>query len=145
MLTRPAQTSDIHTIYRFICDLEETVLDFSLFEQYYLQNIANKNYLYLVAVDKDNAVIGYISCHGQALLHHAAMVFEIQEMYVDKHYRQQGVGQQLINALEEWLQKNNHHLLEVTANIIRTGTHHFYSRAGFTQTHLKFTKMLGKH
>jgi len=144
MLTRPAQSSDIQTIYRFICDLEEIKLDYGLFEQYYLQNIANENYLYLVAVDKHNAVMGYTSCHGQALLHHAAMVFEIQEMYVDKPYRQQGIGQLLINALEEWLQKNNHHLLEVTANNIRTGTHQFYTRAGFTQTHLKFTKILGE-
>lgn len=144
MLTRPAQKSDTQTIYRFICDLEETKLDYSLFEQYYLQNIANENYLYLVAVDESNAIIGYISCHGQALLHHAAMVFEIQEMYVNKPYRQQGIGQLLITALEEWLQKNNHYLLEVTANNMRTGTHRFYSRAGFTQTHLKFTKILGE-
>ncbi len=136
---RPAASADVQSIYTFICDLEEQTFDFELFSQYFLQNISAKNNIYLVAIENDKT-IGYISCHGQLLLHHLGMVYEIQEMFVDPDHRGKGIGHQLINTLETHLRDRECCSLEVTTNAKRTATQAFYTACGFNKTHLKFTK-----
>jgi PhnO protein len=116
---RPAISTDMPVIYRFIHELDN---------------------VYLVAVDENNTITGYLSCHGQFLLHHCGWVFEIQEMYVQEGARGKGIGKMLITELENKLSARNYVSLEVTANMKRTATHTFYISCGFTETHKKFTK-----
>jgi (aminoalkyl)phosphonate N-acetyltransferase len=138
----PARPEDTDIIFAFLSELEETVFDFGLFEKYYLQNIRNENYIYLVALDADDHVNGYLSCHGQVLLHHQGKVFEIQEMFVDKTHRGKGIGRQLIQALTELLRYKDCVSLEVTTKQKRTDAQEFYSGCGFLVTHVKFTMIL---
>lgn len=138
---RQATAKDVEAICTFICDLEETTFDFEIFHQLYLQNIAGENNIYLVADDPvTNKAIGFISCHGQLLLHHLGMVYEIQEMFIHQDFRNQGIGQQLIGALEASLRDRECRSLEVSSNAKRTAAHAFYIRNGFKQSHVKFTK-----
>lgn len=140
MEIRLATSEDLPSIFAFICDLEEQTFDFDLFQQYYRQNISEKSNIYLVAVDGNQLPIGYISCHGQLLLHHLGMVYEIQEMFVDPLHRGQGIGHQLIEALETRLRDRECRSLEVTTNAKRAATQEFYAACGFTKSHVKFTK-----
>ena len=137
---RPAISTDMLVIYRFIQELEETGFSSALFETYYLANISNPDNVYLVAVDKNNGITGYLSCHGQILLHHCGWVFEIQEMYIQEEARGKGIGKMLVNELENKIRARNYVSLEVTANAKRMDTHAFYISCGFTETHKKFTK-----
>ena len=137
---RPAVDTDMAVIYRFIQELEETSFSTAVFETYYLTNISNPDNVYLVAVDENNMLIGYLSCHGQILLHHCGWVFEIQEMYIQAEARGKGIGKMLVTELKNKLSARNYISLEVTANINRTATHAFYVSCGFTETHKKFTK-----
>ncbi|MFI5163796.1 MAG: GNAT family N-acetyltransferase [Bacteroidia bacterium] len=139
---RPAKTKDSKRVFEFICDLEDTIFDYPVFEQYYLINISNKDNIYLVAINNADKVIGYLSCHGQILLHHVSKVFEIHELFVDRNSRNQKVGQLLIEMLEDILRKNNYTFLEVATNLKRMDTHRFYKKCGFNQSHYKFTKRL---
>src|SRR4051812_16393111 len=95
---RHAGANDVEEVYRFVCDLEETIFDPQAFHQYFLYNIEDPKNIYLVAVDEEE-VIGYLSCHGQLLLHHMNWVYEIQELFVDKPYRGNGVGKMLVRAI----------------------------------------------
>ncbi|GAC1444486.1 MAG: hypothetical protein NVSMB63_13900 [Sediminibacterium sp.] len=137
---RSADSDDATSIFQFICELEESSFDYTVFESYYITNIRNLNYIYLVAVNDVNTVIGYISCHGQILLHHCGKVFEIQELFVVEEYRHRGIGQLLLQSVESSLAKQDVKSLEVTANNNRIQTHAFYKKSGFSQTHLKFTR-----
>lgn len=139
---RKATAVDKEGIYRFICLLEEAVFDEGLFETYYLENICNPHNIYLVAEEINNSkLVGYISCHGQILLHHLGFVYEIQEMFVDDGYRNWGIGKALIQKLQESLPVNCKSL-EVTAQNKRLASHAFYEATGFIASHLKFTKIL---
>lgn len=69
MKIRPAELNDCQRIFEFICELEEQRLDYKNFQQIYNFNLANEHNVYLVAVDETGTVIGYVSCHGQFLLH----------------------------------------------------------------------------
>ncbi len=138
-IVRRASSKDCKCIYDFICDLEGSEFDYSNFAAIYSRNIADPENIYLVA-EIDGLVSGYLSCHGQTLLHHAGMVFEIQELYVKEGFRNEGIGQFLFHKLESELKELDYKSLEVTANSKRIKTHDFYRKVGFELTHLKFTK-----
>jgi PhnO protein len=140
--TRAAALSDLDTIFSFISHLEETSFDPESFRERYEENIKSTSVIYLVAVNEREDVTGFISCHGQSLLHHEGKVFEIQEMYVAKNYRDRGIGKVLFAALEERLAKAGCEILEVTTKDKRSEAKKFYLKLGFVQTHLKFVKEL---
>ena len=139
---RKAEARDLDTIFSFICHLEETSFPREPFEEVYGENIENPDYEYLVAVNETDEVIGFLSCHGQKLLHHAGMVFEIQELYVARHHRGSGTGRLLMKALEERLNKIKYKSLEVTTNLMRTDARKFYTKLGFVATHQKLVTIL---
>lgn len=137
--TRYATAQDSDAIYRFICLLEDAAFGRVSFEKYYQAAIAQPNNVYLIA-EADNKPIGFLSCHGQLLLHHMGWAYEIQELFVEEAYRSAGIGKKLVAALEAILDEREYDVLEVTSNVQRTAAHNFYLQNGFAQSHFKFTK-----
>ena len=137
--TRRATAGDAESIRRLLCDLTDREPDRELFRQYYEANLDSDRNIYIVAMAGDD-VVGFLSCHGQLLLHHMGMVYEIQEMVVDGSHRSRGIGRLLLDALDRELAQTAYELVEVTSSIRRTATHRFYIANGFGQTHHKFTK-----
>ena len=136
---RSAIGTDLLSIYHFISELENESFSIHSFTEYYLQNISNSHFIYLVAENTEKEIIGYISCHGQILLHHCGWVFEIQELYVKKEFRGTGVGKELVTKLFSLVELRDYKSFEVTANNFRMSTHLFYLQCGFIETHKKFT------
>src|SRR5580693_4582657 len=98
---RNAEMEDVDTVFSFICHLEETSFDFKKFKERYAANLGNPGCIYLVASSNHNACIGFIGCQGQTVLHQEGLVYEIQEIYVAKHFRDTGIGKALFVACEE--------------------------------------------
>lgn len=136
---RAATPEDVQEVYRFVCELEEIIFDTDKFYQYYFENICKQDHHYLVAETGED-LVGYISCHGQVLLHHLGKVYEIQELYVDKEYRDKGIGRLLIDSLIGVLDKEEYDMLEVASGMKRVASHAFYRHCGFDQSHYKFTR-----
>lgn len=137
---RPAKNHDAKKIYQFLCALEEQIFDLGVFDLHYRSCLAGINNIYLVAAQADNEPIGYLSCHGQLLLHHGGIVYEIQELYVEPAWRKKGIGRMLLKALDEYLTRREWKSLEVTTNRKRPETIAFYTRNGFQLTHVKCTR-----
>ena len=137
---RKATIIDVTHVHNFIEQLENQYFDFKLFQNIYLQNLQNECIIYMVAVDKTDTCIGFISVHGQSLLHHASVVYEIQELFVEKTFRNNGIGTLLIEETEKILKLKNCLSFEVTAKQERTNAISFYLNNKFVKTHLKFTK-----
>ena len=139
LLIRSAYSTDVEVLYKMLCELENEPLDKGSFTEIFLKNLANENVTYLI-VELDHQPVGMASCHIQLLLHHAAPVAEIQEMYVRPELRSQGIGQRLIEAIKKNAQQKGAVQLEVTSNQSRTATHRFYEREGFQKTHYKMVR-----
>ena len=137
---RPAVLSDAETVFNFISHLEERSFDFGQFKEKFQENISRPDIVYLVAVDQTDEPIAFISCHGQRLLHHHGWVYEIQEMYVGRSFRNRGIGKSLFMALQERLSASNIEILEVSTHINRSDAKRFYARLGFRNTHVKYVK-----
>jgi len=137
---RQAEIIDAKKIFSFVCGLEEREFNYEKFYLDYRNNIQANSNVYLVAADKYNDAVGYISCHGQSLLHHGGMVYEIQELYVDVAWRKQKIGSTLLKALELQLAKRDYQSLEVTAKNKRKEAIGLYQKYGFAKTHVKLTR-----
>ena len=138
--TRKAILSDADIVYSFVCDLENEVFDKSTFKALYEGNLAKPHHHYLLAIIDDKPV-GYISCHGQVLLHHCGLVYEIQEMYVLPECRSKGAGKVLLEALLSIIDKEDYKLLEVCSSFKRTDAHRFYEANGFVKATYKFKRL----
>lgn len=137
---RSAAISDAETVYNFISHLEERTFDLEKFNERFKENISKSGVIYLVAVNDEDDPIGFISGHGQHVLHHEGWVYEIQELYVARNFRNKGIAKSLIRALQERLSKTDCENLEVTTNLNRSDAKRFYSKLGFNNTHLKYVK-----
>jgi len=137
---RTADLSDVDSVYRFVSHLEERSFDFEKFKDRFSENLESDDIIYLVAENESRDVTGFISCQDQQVLHHEGKIFEIQELYVARNYRDRGIGKALFAALQERLSKMDCESLEVTANIKRSDARRFYTKLGFVQTHVKFVK-----
>lgn len=135
---RKVEKQDLDFVYKAICELESEVLDFEVFEMIFNENISNQKNLYLIA-ENGNEGLGFVSFHTQNLLHHCGLVGEIQEFFIHKKYRGQGVGRLLINEILDFAEKNDLKSIEVTTNKKRVENVAIYENLGFTLSHNKFT------
>jgi PhnO protein len=117
---RPAKNHDAKRIFHFLCQLGGHLFDQQEFEINYRRCLSNNNNIYLVAANANNDAIGFISCHGQILLHHGNMIFEVQELFVMDSYRKKGVWKKLLHGIDESLTERDQYLLPVAANKKRT-------------------------
>ncbi len=136
---RKANQTDFDSIYQFVNELEGTTFRLESQKKAFVQNIKNKNNIYLIA-EVNNKPIGFVSCHSQNLLHHAGQkIAEIQEVYVTPENRKTGIGKKMIDELKRVAKYNGIMQLEVTCNKKRTEAYRFYQREKFINTHEKFT------
>ncbi len=138
---RAAQLEDFEVIYGFINLLENEIFDIVKQRAIFELNQKNSNIIYLLAFE-DVEPAGFISCHAQWLLHHAALIGEIQEMIVAEKFRSKGVGKLLLAELTQLAKSEGIDQLEVTSSKKRESAHRFYMREGFMQSHFKFTKAI---
>ncbi|UWY28982.1 GNAT family N-acetyltransferase [Flavobacterium sp. TR2] len=135
---RKIESKDLDFVYKSICELENEVLDFKVFEVIFNENISNPRNLYLIAENETDR-LGFISFHTQNLLHHCGLVGEIQEFFICQKYRGQGVGRLLVNEILDFAEQNTLKSIEVTTNKKRVENVAIYENLGFTLSHNKFT------
>ena len=135
---RKVENHDLNFVYKSICELENEELDFKVFKEIFNENISDPKKLYLMA-EKGNEDVGFISFHTQNLLHHCRLVGEIQEFFIDKNHRGQGIGRQLIEKIMQFSEANNLKSIEVTINRRRVENVLIYENLGFILSHNKIT------
>ncbi|MCF0053525.1 GNAT family N-acetyltransferase [Dyadobacter sp. LJ53] len=136
---RQAGESDKTIVYDMICRLENMVMDVAGFDFAFDKNIKNPDIGYFIA-ELNAKPVGMVSCHIQPLLHHAALVSEIQEMYVEREYRSQQVGKALMQHVTDFAKSKGSIQMEVTSRNVREQAHRFYQREGFEKSHVKLVR-----
>jgi PhnO protein len=136
---RQARESDEDIVYRMICELENEVLNRTSFCDIFRINLASA-YVACFIAELEGVATGMITCHIQPLLHHTALVAEIQEMFVDPKFRSQQIGKALMNRVVEFAKSKGAIQLEVTSRATRESAHRFYEREGFEKSHVKLVR-----
>ena len=139
LIIREVTSDDKPVIYAMICGLENMEMDVAGFDIAFDTNLKNPNIRYFLA-ELNAKPVGMVSCHIQPLLHHAALVSEIQEMYVEPAYRSQQVGKALMQHVTAHAKSMGAIQMEVTSRNVREQAHRFYQREGFEKSHVKLVR-----
>jgi ribosomal protein S18 acetylase RimI-like enzyme len=97
----------------------------------------------LVAEAHGGRVVGWIHIVTTHLLEQDSEA-EIGGLVVADDVRGQGIGQQLVDAGEQWAVERGFKTMRVRSNVVRAGAHRFYERLGYhvVKTQKNFRKAL---
>lgn len=84
----------------------------------------------ILVAEQCNEVIGYIHGSPYELLYSDSLI-NILGFVVKEKFRNTGVGNKLINALECWVKKNGYTGIRLTSSINRLNAHSFYEKHGY--------------
>ena len=139
---RPACLSDASELARLASELgypaDESEIASRLLAAQCLPNL-------FIAVAADaSRLLGWIAAE-QRLILEAGEIIEISGLIVDTTQRHRGIGRALLADAEQWGKDRGIATAWVSSNVTRTGSHHFYERAGFirTKTQHHYCKQLG--
>ncbi|HSZ87607.1 MAG TPA: GNAT family N-acetyltransferase [Puia sp.] len=134
---RSAKNHDAKKIYELLCEKEDFLFDIATFEINYRICIGDARNIYMVAVDKSNVVVGFISCHGQIVLHHGGVIYEVKELFIEKKYGINGIGKMLLREMQTELSKKEYRSLEASVDNQKNDLIQLYKNAGFDQKQIK--------
>ncbi len=96
-----------------------------------------------VAVNEDGEVIGTFQIHFlKGIAFQGRPRVELESVHVRQDQRGTGVGRLMMDKAEELARQADACLLQLTSNREREGSHLFYKRLGYDQSHLGYKKML---
>ena len=98
-----------------------------------LRDLAGRPEDAVVVAEEDGAVIGWIHVCGVWRLESGPSA-EIAGLVVDEARRGRGTGAALVEAGAVWAREHGYATLRVRSNTVRTRTHAFYERMGFSRT-----------
>ena len=135
---REVQRKDEEIVRHLLDELEDRVADADTFHSIFKEYLEREESVFLVAV-VDEAVVGFITCLGQRLLHHEGWVYEVQELIVTEAFQGEGIGQAMIEEVRRIIEPRGIKSVEVSSNKRRKKAHAFYQAVGFANSHEKFT------
>ena len=98
----------------------------------------------LLAERPDGVALGWVHGSEQELLESGSRC-EILGLVVDQQHRREGVGRQLVEAVEGWARQRSIDHVAVRSNVTRAESHPFYERLGYqrVKTQHSYRKSLG--
>ncbi|MCK7611702.1 GNAT family N-acetyltransferase [Roseibium sediminicola] len=96
-----------------------------------------------VALDEAGAVVGTYQIHFlKGIAFKGRPRVELESVHVRADQRGTGVGRKMMEHAEGLAAEANACIIQLTSNREREGSHHFYRRLGYEQSHLGYKKML---
>jgi len=134
---RPARLSDADAIAALTRQLGSAAAE-------RLSRLLTRNGQQILVADRDGRAIGWIHLVAAEYIDSGAFVI-VAGLVVDREYRKQGIGRQLLTHAEEWASRNGCSVVRLSSNARRTEAHVFYQRAGYTnlKTQYSFAKPVG--
>lgn len=100
----------------------------------------NKNKVF-VLVDKEN-IIGYVKAHLFCREPFLEKVGYVSELYVEKPYRSQGVGKQLLDEAIKWFKQQKLKWTTTSTHLLDTEAINFWKKRGYEEFNTFFKMRL---
>ena len=139
-MIREANINDYKDIRRLISILEEREYDEERMLEVFTRQLKDE-YQYCYVYETDH-IVGMITLLVKETLHHCDITGEIIELCVDPECRNQKIGQQLLEYIENKAKELKLSELELSSNVKRKDAHRFYERHLYNKDHYNFTKKI---
>lgn len=111
-----------------------------------MSRILNDEKQEFLVFDKGNQVVGFIEAETYDAVYSKEIMFNVLGLVVDAQEQGQGIGAQLLSALEENAKARGINVIRLNSGVQRHEAHQFYEHQGYTSNHSqkRFLKVLEK-
>lgn len=141
MEIRRITLDDLDRVFELLNVLYENKLKYEKFKEIYKLKLNDENSYYIVAIE-ENKIIGILTSELQVKLHRTKKQSFIEDLIVDKDYRNKGIGKALLHNAVEYAKNNNCEVVELTSYIKNENAHRFYENNNFIKHSYKFKQYL---
>lgn len=141
MEIRKITLNDMNRVFELLNELYENKLKYDKFVEIYKLKLNDENSYHIVAII-DNKIVGVLTSEIQIKLHRERKQSFIDDLIVDKNYRNKGIGKALLQDAVDYAKKNNCEVIELTSFIKNENAHRFYERNNFVKHSYKFKHYL---
>jgi GNAT superfamily N-acetyltransferase len=103
--------------------------------------LARPEHILLIA-ETDGSIVGLVGANLALGLELNGPYGRLTGLVVDEAWRGQGIGEELMQAVEDWLLEHGASMSLITSGLHRDAAHTFYRRLGYQQTGYRFAKRL---
>jgi ribosomal protein S18 acetylase RimI-like enzyme len=141
MEIRRITINDLDRVFELLNTLYENKLKYEKFKEIYKLKLNDENSYYIVATE-ENKIIGILTSELQVKLHRSKKQSFIEDLIVDKDYRNKGIGKALLQNAVDYAKNNNCEVIELTSYIKNENAHRFYENNNFIKHSYKFKQYL---
>lgn len=141
MEIRKIALNDLNRVFELLNELYENKLKYNKFKEIYKLKLNDTNSYYIVAI-LDNKIVGVLTSEIQVKLHRERKQSFIEDLIVDKEYRNQGIGKVLLEDAVNYAKSNDCEVIELTSYINNEDAHRFYENNKFIKHSYKFKQYL---
>ena len=105
MEIRKITLNDMNRVFELLNELYENKLKYDKFVEIYKSKLNDENSYYIVAII-DNKIVGVLTSEIQIKLHRERKQSFIDDLIVDKNYRNKGIGKALLQDAVDYAKKN---------------------------------------
>jgi len=111
-----------------------------------MSRILNDEKQEFLVFDNGNQVVGFIEAETYDAVYSKEIMFNVLGLVVDDQEQGQGIGAQLLSALEENAKARGINVIRLNSGVQRHEAHQFYEHQGYTSNHSqkRFLKVLEK-
>ena len=92
----------------------------------------------------ENKIVGFCSLTIKNNLWQAGNLGHIDELIVDRNFRRQGIGRELMTEITKIAKENNCKRIELDSGFHRKEAHRFYEKAGYENRAYLFSKTISQ-
>lgn len=141
MEIRKIKINDLDRVFELLNELYENKLTYNKFKEIYKLKLNDINSYYIVAI-LDSKIVGVLTSEIQVKLHRERKQSFIEDLIVDKEYRNQGIGKALLQDAVDYAKSNDCEVIELTSYINNEDAHRFYENNKFIKHSYKFKQYL---
>ncbi len=141
MEIRRIESKDLDAVFELLNELYENKIKYDIFSKIYKEKLNDNNAYYIVAIENDK-IVGVLISEIRSQLHRAKKSSFIDDLIVNKDYRNRGIGKLLIEDAVRYAKELDCEVIELTSYLLNENAHRFYERNGFKKHSYKFKQYL---
>lgn len=141
MEIRRFELKDLEEIFDVLNQLYTGKLKYEKFNEIYKLKLNDPYSYYIVAIE-NNKIVGVLTAELQVKLHRENMQCFVEDLVVDKEYRNRGIGKALLQNAIDYAKSKNCNVVELTTYLNNEKAIKFYEANDFIKHSYKFKRYL---
>jgi len=112
-------------------------------EQMLQRSAADRTQIVFVA-EYEQQVVGFAALVKLYYFHRHEDMARLSSLVVNEAHRSHRIGEQLLQAAEQWARQQQCKVLELASNVKRVDAHRFYERLGYNKTGWRLWKAIAE-